>query len=156
TRRLITRRRVTARPVGVKAYAGAANTAAGNQAACDSDARRSGSGHDQKTKRSGRKCGRRSGVWQVKEGSQKVSGEAQPSLRGGEREPETEELSHPLHALHRSMGNEAVTRMLRQRVLRAKLRVSEPTDASEQEADRVADRVMSAAESPAAAHADAA
>ncbi|HMG36605.1 MAG TPA: DUF4157 domain-containing protein, partial [Blastocatellia bacterium] len=49
--------------------------------------------------------------------------------------------SHPFHALQRSAGNQAVARMLREKVLQAKLRVSQPTDASEIEADRVAEQV---------------
>ncbi|HMG36500.1 MAG TPA: hypothetical protein VKM94_21365, partial [Blastocatellia bacterium] len=74
----------------------------------------------------------------MKDKPQKNSGELQASDYAREREAEGEPRSHPFHALQRSAGNQAVARMLREKVLQAKLRVSQPTDASEIEADRVA------------------
>jgi hypothetical protein len=51
-----------------------------------------------------------------------------------------------LQALRQTVGNQGVQRLLRAGAIRAKLRVGQPNDAREQEADRVADRVMSAPE----------
>ena len=50
--------------------------------------------------------------------------------------------STPWHALHRTLGNQGVQRLLRAGVIQAKLRVSQPTDPYEQEADRVAEQVL--------------
>jgi hypothetical protein len=44
--------------------------------------------------------------------------------------------------LQRTVGNQAVQRLLRSGILQAKLRIGQPGDAYEQEADRVADAVM--------------
>ena len=49
---------------------------------------------------------------------------------------------HPLMALHESIGNRAVQRLIRSHYIQAKLQVSTPGDQHEQEADRVADKVM--------------
>jgi hypothetical protein len=49
---------------------------------------------------------------------------------------------NPWHALHQTVGNQGMQRLLRTGVIQAKLRVGEPNDAYEQEADRMADRVM--------------
>lgn len=49
---------------------------------------------------------------------------------------------HPLMALHQSIGNQAVQRLIRSPYIQAKLNVSTPGDQFEQEADRVADTVM--------------
>lgn len=46
--------------------------------------------------------------------------------------------SHPILQLQQSLGNQAVARMLQ-----AKLKIGPPGDKYEQEADRVADAVMS-------------
>lgn len=51
--------------------------------------------------------------------------------------------AHPVVPLQRSLGNQAVQRLLDTRVVQAKLRVSQPNDSYEQEADYVANRVMS-------------
>jgi hypothetical protein len=48
----------------------------------------------------------------------------------------------PLMARQRSLGNQAVQRLLSSGVIRAKLKINEPGDRYEQEADRVADTVM--------------
>ena len=60
--------------------------------------------------------------------------EATPSRRAQESK------GHPLQQLQRSLGNQAMGQ-----VVQAKLTVSEPGDQLEQEADRVADRVMNKA-----------
>lgn len=44
--------------------------------------------------------------------------------------------------LQRTIGNQAVERMVRSGALQAKLRIGQPGDKYEQEADRVADAVM--------------
>ena len=48
----------------------------------------------------------------------------------------------PLMTQKPSWGNQAVQRMLRNRVIQAKLRVSKPGDQYEKEADRVAEQIM--------------
>jgi hypothetical protein len=48
----------------------------------------------------------------------------------------------PLLQLHQTIGNQAVQRLLRAHAIQAKLAISQPGDIYEQEADRVADRVM--------------
>jgi hypothetical protein len=57
--------------------------------------------------------------------------------------------SHPLKSpsdrilfLQRTIGNQAVQRLIKSRTLQAKLRIGQPGDIYEQEADRVADAVM--------------
>ena len=50
-------------------------------------------------------------------------------------------LEHILY-LQRTVGNQAVGNLLRAGVLQAKLIIGRPNDIYEQEADRVADRVM--------------
>jgi hypothetical protein len=56
----------------------------------------------------------------------------------------TVQHSSPLATLHKSIGNQALLRMLNRPAptIQAKLTVNQPGDAFEQEADRVADRVM--------------
>lgn len=49
---------------------------------------------------------------------------------------------YPVLSLHQSMGNQALQRMYRSGILQAKLKISQPGDIYEQEADRVADQVM--------------
>jgi hypothetical protein len=44
--------------------------------------------------------------------------------------------------LQRTAGNQAVSRLMKSRALQAKLRIGQPGDKYEQEADRVADEVM--------------
>ena len=56
--------------------------------------------------------------------------------------PARQGLPSALHRLHRSHGNLFVQRMVRAGVVQAKLKISEPGDQYEQEADRVAERVM--------------
>ena len=48
----------------------------------------------------------------------------------------------PWHELHQTLGNQGVQRLLRTRAIQAKLRVSQPGDIHEQEADRIAEQVM--------------
>ena len=49
---------------------------------------------------------------------------------------------HPILHLQQTVGNQAVGRLLRSGVIQAKLRVSQPNNPHEQEADRIADEVM--------------
>src|SRR5215216_5390865 len=51
-------------------------------------------------------------------------------------------IGNPLIAQQQSLGNQAVQRLLRSRVMQAKLTINEPGDKYEQEADRVAEQVM--------------
>jgi hypothetical protein len=44
--------------------------------------------------------------------------------------------------LQRSIGNKGVAQLYRSALLQAKLRIGEPNDVYEQEADRVAERIM--------------
>ncbi|MGV0025308.1 eCIS core domain-containing protein [Phormidesmis priestleyi] len=50
--------------------------------------------------------------------------------------------AHPLLQLQRQIGNRAVTHLIQTNLIQAKLSVSQPNDAYEQEADRVANTVM--------------
>src|SRR5215204_349831 len=50
--------------------------------------------------------------------------------------------AHPLLELQRSIGNQAVQRLINSPYIQTKLQVSTPGDPYEQEADRVADKVM--------------
>jgi len=49
---------------------------------------------------------------------------------------------HPISRLQESVGNQAVQRLLRSRMIQAKLAINQPGDIYEREADRVADHVM--------------
>ncbi|HKV78351.1 MAG TPA: DUF4157 domain-containing protein [Candidatus Sulfotelmatobacter sp.] len=55
---------------------------------------------------------------------------------------------NPFFGLQQTLGNQAMLRLLEAGVLRAKLRVSQPGDSDEQEADRVAEKVTSASHAP--------
>ena len=50
-------------------------------------------------------------------------------------------LDHILF-LHRTIGNQAVERLFKSGLLQAKLKISQPGDIYEQEADRIAEQVM--------------
>ena len=63
--------------------------------------------------------------------SAKMSNDVSPTAR-----------STPWQALHQTLGNQGVQRLLRTRAIQAKLRVSRHDDAYEQEADRVAKQVL--------------
>jgi len=54
----------------------------------------------------------------------------------------TQARAHPILRLQQSIGNQAVQRLLRSRTIQARLNISQPGDAFEQEADRVAEKVM--------------
>jgi len=51
-------------------------------------------------------------------------------------------LLNPVLQLQQTFGNQAVQRLLRSRVIQARLNISQPGDPFEQEADRVAEKVM--------------
>ncbi len=57
---------------------------------------------------------------------------------------------HPILQLQQTVGNQAVQRLLRSRTIQAKLTISQPGDAYEQEADRVAEHVVRMPTSPSA------
>src|SRR6266478_8324836 len=54
----------------------------------------------------------------------------------------THARAHPILQLQQSIGNQAVQRLLRSRTVQARLNISQPGDPFEQEADRVAEKVM--------------
>lgn len=54
----------------------------------------------------------------------------------------TSQYSHPVLKLQQQIGNQAVQRLLQSRYIQAKLTIGQPNDKYEQEADRVADRIM--------------
>src|SRR5215216_6768775 len=56
--------------------------------------------------------------------------------------PQAAHTRHQLLARHQVLGNQAMQRLLRSRVIQAKLTINQPGDQYEQEADRVADAVM--------------
>jgi hypothetical protein len=58
------------------------------------------------------------------------------------RSARSSSVGHPLLELQRSVGNQAVQRLIRSPFIQARLQVSTPEDQSEQQADRVADSVM--------------
>ena len=47
-----------------------------------------------------------------------------------------------IEQLHQTIGNQAVARLLNSGAIQAKLSISQPNDVYEQEADRIADKVM--------------
>jgi hypothetical protein len=55
---------------------------------------------------------------------------------------------HPLVKLGSSIGNQAVLQLLRSRAIQAKLDINQPGDVYEQEADRIADQVLSSPAHP--------
>jgi hypothetical protein len=57
-------------------------------------------------------------------------------------------VTHPLLSLQQTMGNQVVGRLIRSGIIQAKLRVSDPNDAYEQEADRVAEQVLNNSSTP--------
>jgi hypothetical protein len=60
----------------------------------------------------------------------------------------TRVYAHPILSLQRTIGNQAVQRLLKSRVLQAKLTVGRPDDIYEQEAEQVANQVVAVAPSP--------
>ncbi len=49
---------------------------------------------------------------------------------------------NPFYTRHQALGNQVLQRLLRARGIQAKLKINEPDDKYEQEADRVAEQVM--------------
>lgn len=64
-----------------------------------------------------------------------------------DKAPSLAKRRDPLHQLHHSIGNQAVTRLFQAGAIQAKLTIGAPNDRYEQEADRVADQVMRMPES---------
>jgi thiol-disulfide isomerase/thioredoxin len=73
-----------------------------------------------------------------------------PGARGSRREapPPARGPASPLLDLQRAAGNRSVERLLDGAVLQAKLRVGQPGDTYEREADRIADGILSGAREP--------
>ncbi len=65
-----------------------------------------------------------------------------PDLGGQNDTARSDSVAGEVTALQRSIGNRAVERLFRSGFLQTKLRISEPHDIYEQEADRVAAQVM--------------
>jgi hypothetical protein len=75
--------------------------------------------------------------------SQKSSSAPNPSiLKPKSKSVQTDSPQLPLIQLQRTLGNQAIQRLLSTNVLQAKLKIGQPNDIYEQEADRVADLVM--------------
>jgi len=74
-----------------------------------------------------------------------------PVTRGGvpQQSARSSLATRPLIKLQRSIGNQATQRLINSPYIQAKLQVSTPDDPSEQEADRVADTVMTMRENTA-------
>jgi hypothetical protein len=87
--------------------------------------------------------------WQMSERA-KISGKTAEGKRENsvtrrqktEHSQSTGSLAHRILFLQRTIGNKAVQRLFKSGIIQAKLRISEPGDIYEQEADRVADQVM--------------
>ena len=88
--------------------------------------------------------------------SDKVTAQLVPSkATDGVRSPSQESTAlfqgrteNSLFGLQQALGNQAMLRLLASGAVRAKLRVSQPGDADEQEADRAADQVVTAMRAP--------
>jgi len=81
----------------------------------------------------------------MREVLQKKAAEApkkSPDVRGLNGTLRSDSVAGQVAVLHRSIGNQCVARMYRSGLLQAKLKIGEPNDVYEQEADRVADRIM--------------
>jgi hypothetical protein len=81
----------------------------------------------------------------MKEALQKKPKEApkrSADIRGFHRTPSTDSPADRVEVLQRTIGNQAVQRLFKFGVLQAKLKIGQPNDVYEQEADRVADRIM--------------
>jgi hypothetical protein len=63
------------------------------------------------------------------------------SVASRSKAPSAEQVQ-PLYQLHQTLGNNAIQRLYESGRLQAKLGIGPPGDRFEQEADRVADRVM--------------
>jgi len=74
---------------------------------------------------------------QIQEGEKEKNGSVRAPAAADRRMPS----GHPL-GLQSTLGNQAVQRLLKAGVLQAKLSVGQPGDIAEQEADRVAHKVM--------------
>jgi hypothetical protein len=69
-------------------------------------------------------------------------GNAFPHRRTREVDPLFSPRSEYVFNLHKTIGNQAVQRLFESGIIRAKLKIGQPNDRYEQEADRVADQVM--------------
>ncbi len=70
-------------------------------------------------------------------------------IHGPDRVESSSRLAgNPFSGFQQTVGNQAMLQLLETGVIQAKLRVSQPGDADEQEADRVAARVVSASRAP--------
>jgi hypothetical protein len=65
-----------------------------------------------------------------------------PDIRGLNRTLRSNSVAGQMAVLQRSIGNRGVGKLFRSGLLQAKLRIGQPNDIYEQEADRVADQVM--------------
>jgi len=65
-----------------------------------------------------------------------------PDVMGSNATIRSNSMAGEVAVLQRSIGNQAVAQLYRTGLLQAKLKVSESNDIYEQEADRVAERIM--------------
>jgi len=70
-----------------------------------------------------------------------------PDFRGQNATARSDSVAGEVTVLQRSIGNQAVAQLYRSGLLQAKLRIGQPNDVYEQEADRVAGQVMGMPES---------
>jgi hypothetical protein len=81
----------------------------------------------------------------MREAVQKKTTEApkkSPDVRGLNGTLRSDSVEGRVAVLQRTVGNRAVERLFRSGALQAKLKIGQPNDIYEQEADRVADMVM--------------
>jgi hypothetical protein len=81
----------------------------------------------------------------MREALQKKTTEApkkSPDVRGLNGTLRSDSVAGQVAVLQRSIGNGAIERLFRSDVLQAKLKIGQPNDIYEQEADRVAEQVM--------------
>jgi hypothetical protein len=88
--------------------------------------------------------GERSQLKKKKKHTQK--GNFAPKTQNTEFSPFISSASDRILSLQSTIGNQAVQRMLKSGVIQAKLKIGQPNDIYEQEADRVAEHVMKMSE----------
>lgn len=76
----------------------------------------------------------------IREAAKENTGKSIATFHG--RSPFAAAPLHPMVSLQQQAGNQAVQQLMRAGAIHAKFTVSQPKDAEEQEADRMADRVM--------------
>jgi len=78
----------------------------------------------------------------IEKKSDTKKGSSAPKAQNSEFSPSTSSASDRILSLQRTLGNQAVQRLFTTGTIQPKLRIGQPNDIYEQEADRVADEVM--------------